>query len=221
MLARDSLGYIHDIPDAQFSQPSRVVYDGLGNPVGQLGDFFDFLKPVVGAITNPIGAITQAASNILPAVGQVASSVLPAVGNLLNPLQAVGNIVGGLLPGQAPQHVAAPVPQPAPGFAPQPGMPFPFPGAPGFMPPVMPPTPWPLGWQRPTLPYTGLGPQRMYMRCAVWPGPAGLVPTTPGPGQAIPPAPPPGPPGYPGYPSYPSSPSWGRGHGRRFRHRRR
>jgi hypothetical protein len=218
MLARDSFGYIHDIPDAaRFSQPSQVLYDGLGNPVGHLGDFFDFLKPVVGAITNPIGAITQAASNILPAVGQVASSVLPAVGNLLNPLQAIGNIVGGLLPGQAPQPA-----QPAPGFVPPPGMPFPFPGAPGFMPPVMPPTPWPLGWQSPTVPYTGLGPQRMYMRCAVWPGPAGLVPTAPGPGQAIPPAPPSGPPAYPGYPSYPSYPSWGGGRGRRqHRHRRR
>jgi hypothetical protein len=37
--------------------------------------------------------------------------------------------------------------------------------------------PWPLGWRRPELPYTGLGPRRMYMRCAMWPGPAGLVPT--------------------------------------------
>ncbi len=216
MLARDRFGYVHDIPDAQFSQPPQVLYDGLGNPVGQLGDFFDFLKPVVGAITNPIGALTQAASNILPAVGQVASSVLPAVGNLLNPLQAVGNIVGSLLPGQAPPQPAPLIPQPAPGFVPPPGMPIP--GFPGFMPPAMPPTPWPLGWHRPTLPYTGLGPQRMYMRCAVWPGPAGLVPIAPGSGQAIPPAPPPGPPGYPGYPGYPS---WGRGHGRRFRHRRR
>jgi hypothetical protein len=35
---------------------------------------------------------------------------------------------------------------------------------------------WPLGWIRPTLPYTGLGPNRLYMRCAVWPGPSGLVP---------------------------------------------
>jgi len=203
MLARDSFGYVHDIPDTRFSQ-MPVVVDGLGNPVGQLGDFFDFLKPVVGAITNPIGTIAQAAGNILPAVG-----------NILNPLQAVGNIVGGLLPGQAP-----PAPQAAPGFVPPPGMPLPFPGAPGVMPAGVPPAPWPLGWHHPTLPYTGLGPQRMYMRCAVWPGPAGLVPIAPGPGQAMPPGPP-GSPGYPGYPGYPSYPSWGRGHGRRLRHRRR
>jgi hypothetical protein len=35
---------------------------------------------------------------------------------------------------------------------------------------------WPLGWIRQALPYTGLGPKRLYMRCAVWPGPRGLVP---------------------------------------------
>jgi hypothetical protein len=35
---------------------------------------------------------------------------------------------------------------------------------------------WPMGWIRPQLPYTGLGPRRLYMRCAVWPGPRGLVP---------------------------------------------
>src|SRR5262249_60877290 len=37
---------------------------------------------------------------------------------------------------------------------------------------------WPLGWIRPQLPYTGLGPRRLYMRCAVWPGPHGLVPAS-------------------------------------------
>ena len=34
----------------------------------------------------------------------------------------------------------------------------------------------PTGWIRPPLPYTGLGPRRLYMRCSVWPGPRGLVP---------------------------------------------
>ncbi len=49
--------------------------------------------------------------------------------------------------------------------------------------PIQPPVPsglpwrpWPMGWIRPQLPYTGLGPRRLYMRCAVWPGPRGLVP---------------------------------------------
>lgn len=47
---------------------------------------------------------------------------------------------------------------------------------PPFPPPFRPP--WPAGWVRPPLPYTGLGPRRLYMRCAVWPGPRGLVPAT-------------------------------------------
>jgi len=51
----------------------------------------------------------------------------------------------------------------------------------GFLPGQLPHLwrrPWPQewGWRRAPLPYTGLGPQRMYMRCAVWPGPKGLVP---------------------------------------------
>jgi hypothetical protein len=36
--------------------------------------------------------------------------------------------------------------------------------------------PSPRGWRHPSLPYTGLGPRRLYMRCAVWPGPKGMVP---------------------------------------------
>ena len=63
--------------------------------------------------------------------------------------------------------------------------------------------PWPTGWQRANLPYTGLGPNRMYMRCAVWPGPKGLVP---GPGM-LPPGTQPGMPGAGG----------GRRHHRRHR----
>ena len=221
MLARDRLGYVHDIPDRQFSQMPQIVVDGLGNPVGQLGDFFDFLKPVVSAVTAPFTAPIQAISQ-----------ALPAIGGLLNPLQAVGNIVGGLLPGQAaPPAPPAMAPPPPPGYAPLPpspygpppsypfpnlmNPPFPFPGA------AAPPGQWPLGWQQPTLPYTGLGPQRMYMRCAVWPGPAGLVPSEPGPPSPL--LPRPEPQTYPGYPSYPSYPRYrgGRGGGRRYYRRRR
>jgi hypothetical protein len=44
--------------------------------------------------------------------------------------------------------------------------------------------PWPQGWIRPPLPYTGLGPRRLYMRCAVWPGPRGLVPVSAAQAQA-------------------------------------
>ena len=40
--------------------------------------------------------------------------------------------------------------------------------------------PWPAGWRRPDVPYTGPQPRRVYMRCAVWRGPGGLVPINPG-----------------------------------------
>lgn len=37
--------------------------------------------------------------------------------------------------------------------------------------------PQPVGWITPALPYTGARPRRLYLRCSVWPGPKGLVPT--------------------------------------------
>ncbi len=225
MLARDRFGYVHEIPDTRFSQAPQIVVDGLGNPVGQLGDFFDFLKPVVSAVTAPftapIQAVTQAASHLLPAVGQAVGQVLPAVGGLLNPLQTIGNIVGGLLPGQTRPPAPPPIAPPPPPYAPPPPSPFSFPIPPNYLmnppQPIQFPPPVPLGWQRPVLPYTGPEPQRMYMRCSVWPGPAGLVPSTPPgpPGPLTPPTPQPGPPTYPGYPG------WRGGGGRRFRRRHR
>lgn len=53
----------------------------------------------------------------------------------------------------------------------------------------------PAGWQRPQVPYTGVQPRRVYMRCAVWRGPSGLVPIHPGqpPVAPVPAAAPPGP----------------------------
>jgi hypothetical protein len=105
------------------------VYDGFGNPLGEI--------PIVSDIVRGVG-------------------------------RAVGGLIPGLpgLPG-------------LPGFpgAAQPSVAFPqFPGAPYPRPFPFFRRPWPLGWQRPQLPYTGLGPRRLYMRCAVWPGPSGLVP---------------------------------------------
>jgi hypothetical protein len=122
------------------------VYDGLGNPLG-----LPFLS----------------------ALAPLASSILPAIAPILSRIPGVGSLVGGALqnvsqaaqlPGQAIVNLPG-----MPGLAPRPpAAPLPFPG--GM------PRPWPLGWVRPSLPYTGLGPRRLYMRCAVWPGPHGLVP---------------------------------------------
>jgi hypothetical protein len=210
MFAQDRYGYLHDIPDAHL-QDARVLYDGLGNPVGQLGDFFDFLKPIGQAITAPIQAIGQAAGHLLPAVGSVLTAPLQMA---TAPLQMAGGLLSNLLPHpSAPPPQPAPVPIPAPMIAPPAPMPFLPPHLMNLRPmqPTPPGHPWPLGWIRSQLPYTGLGPQRLYMRCAVWPGPAGLVP---GPQMPTGPWPAPGAPGAgpgPGMPGFP---------GGRFHHHR-
>ncbi len=175
MFAQDSLGYIHEIPDTHLQEaPGQIVFDGLGNPVGQLGDFFDFLKPIGQAITAPIQAIGQAAGSLLPAVGSLVSAPLQMA---TAPLQAVGGLVSNLLP-----HPAAPPVPPqqmmAPGGVPAPYMAAPPPApAPWFRPPMpmFHRTPWPQGWIHSNLPHTGQA-HRLYMRCSVWPGPPGLVP---------------------------------------------
>jgi len=77
----------------------------------------------------------------------------------------------------------------------------------------------PVGWTTPALPYTGRQPRRLYMRCAVWPGPSGLVPTHAA--QMMPGMP--GAPGFPGMPGMPGLPAAAAMAGRRrgrFRRRR-
>jgi hypothetical protein len=152
MMVHDQLsGYVHEVPDTLMGPAlGEVVYDGLGNPVGW----------------NPFSAITdvvRGAGNVIKNVVGGAANALP-----LNMIPGVGTAIRHLLPGGIP------------GLTPPPaGMPAPYP-APGAMYPYQPPYgtgPVPAGWQRSNLPYTGLGPRRMYMRCAVWPGPQGLVPT--------------------------------------------
>ena len=155
MLAQDPFtGNLHEVPYPQVPGFGQVLYDGLGNPVGGLFD----------SLLSPIKSI---------------------VGNL----PIVGGLVNSLLPGGAPAP-AAMVPPPPP-FA-QPPFPSPFPSP--FMPSPMGsmlsnllPSRMPLrrcvppvGWTTPALPYTGTAPRRLYLRCSVWPGEAGLVPVNPG-----------------------------------------
>jgi hypothetical protein len=130
--------------------------------------------------------------------------------------KAVSNIpiVGGLVSNLIPGGSAAPAAAPQ---LPFPGMPF-SPSlstlAPAFSSMFRPPQ-IPSGWMRPQLPYTGLGPRRMYMRCAVWPGPRGLVPQHAAnmlPGMQ---------PGQPGTPALPGLPGGGGRMRRRSRARRR
>jgi hypothetical protein len=87
MLARDHLGYVHNIPDYPVYRPQRVLYDGLGNPVG-----FAFLAPL-------LEALGPALTSALPSI---ASAVIPAI--------------GGLFGGKKEEPAAAPPPAPVPAF---------------------------------------------------------------------------------------------------------
>jgi len=189
MLVRDNLGYVHEIPDAQFAQAPQVVFDGLGNPVGQLGNLWDIVKSVGGAVLNPLSAVAGALPAVAGALPAVAGA-LPAIAGALPGLAPILGAAGGMFPGGAPPGL--PVPPPPPQFAPQfpypyQNQPMPFPG--GFMHRPG----WPAGWHRPQFPTQPQ--QRMYMRCSVWPGPGGLVPPVPLPGQPGAPSPFPGVPG--------------------------
>src|SRR5262249_25673639 len=145
----------------------EVAYDGLGNPIG----FF-----------NPFKAVGQA----IRGAGSLGASPFRA-------LQAVGRATGLPFPGVALPFAAGLLPLLAQRLAAQrraiqqyqtTGRPVP----PSLMRSFQNISEqlrrarmgghrrWPLGWIRPPLPYTGLGPRRLYMRCAVWPGPRGLVP---------------------------------------------
>ena len=201
MMVQDQYsGYIHEVPEPQMGYGlGEVVYDGFGNAVGW--NPFDTIRQVVSAPFN-------LARNVAQGVGNLAQGALQNVGNLT---QGAQNLVGQIpgMPGYAPPPGGAPFPYPPPGGSMYPQFPY--------RPPMyggMPRPPTPLGWIRPSLPYTGLGPRRLYMRCAVWPGPQGMVP---GYAANMPPGAQPGMPGIPGFP-VPGMMGGGR---RSRRHRRR
>jgi hypothetical protein len=116
-----------------------------------------------------------------PGLANLFGKLIPQVGNILG--GGLPGIIGGLFGGGGAPRPPIPLP-PIPGIPQLPGLPnlgnifgqaqrlFGGGGPAPFRPP------FPLGWVRPPLPYTGFGPKRLYMRCAVWPGPRGLVPAT-------------------------------------------
>jgi hypothetical protein len=172
MLAQDPLtGYYHEIPDtlsdygyAEYPEVGQapIVYDGLGYPVG-----LPFLAPIAAALA-PMAA--KAVGGLIPQAGRLIGGLLPQAGGLLR----------RLLPGGG----GAPMP-------PMPGLPrLPIPSMPGLpRPRPFFRAPAPVGWVTPALPFTGMRPRRMYLRCAVWPGAAGMVPTfatQPVPGMPVP-----------------------------------
>lgn len=176
MLVQDRLtGYLHEVPDGQLYEgyfaeapeqfaEGQVVYDGFGNPVGIAPAL---IGPLVGTAAGR--QLTRTAGGLL----------FRAAGG--HPyVKAARSLVGSLF-GRRKRHRFPPGTVPPPPSWPAPPQPMPTmaPPHPSFRPHGQPGVirpPWPRGWIRRPLPYTGLGPKRLYMRCAVWPGPRGLVP---------------------------------------------
>jgi hypothetical protein len=146
----------------------EVVYDGFGNPVG----IFPGLNPfkAIGSAVRKVGSLVPS-----PLRGLVGGGGFPGIPLPHQLLASIANRIGAqrrLI--QSYRMSGRPVPpailQNLQGLLAR------YRGlrSGGF--PGRGRTPWPLGWIRRPLPYTGLGPRRIYMRCAVWPGPRGLVP---------------------------------------------
>jgi hypothetical protein len=130
----------------------EVAYDGLGNPIGFFNPFRAVGQVVRGisrATGLPVpGLALPFAAGLLPLLAQR----LAAQRRAIQQYQMAGRPVPPALT-QSLQNISAQLRRAR-----------------------MSGGRWPLGWRRPPLPYTGLGPRRLYMRCAVWPGPKGLVP---------------------------------------------
>jgi hypothetical protein len=212
MLYQDTLtGMLHEVPDSQVAgwglaeDPYGVgeAYDGLGYPLGwgpKKG--WGLRKAFRGLIKRAV----PLAMSMSP-YGQIISRALPIARRALAPVIAS---TGEALRQQAMQQLAppvAPVASVAPVMAPvaesqlsgmaAPVTPVAVPGpavAPAVAAPIAPMGQrLPVGWRRPPVPYTGLRPRRVYLRCSVWPGPRGLVPvsaaaaTPAGPAVVVPP----------------------------------
>ena len=222
MLAQDSLGYVHEVPDVQYGYglaeyPDGSVgevpmaLDGYGSPVG-----LPFLAPFAAALAPLAAKALPMLSNLIPgaaqAVGRLVGGAVPAAMQAVNSAgQLVGGGInafrqgmaqGGMMPTPWGPRPVGPMPMPYP----RPGMPYPQPGMP-YGPRPMFRAPAPVGWVTPALPFTGTRPRRLYMRCSVWPGASGMVPAFAN--QALPP------------PGMPGSPVPGGGMRRRGRARRR
>lgn len=209
MLYQDRLtGLLHEVPDGPvqgfgygenpdgIGEP-QMVYDGLGNPLG-----FSFKRALgkLAAKAAPFAAT-------LGPWGMVASRALPLVSRAMlaphrppmpPPLQfmppqmepePVGSEIGEMpmaypRPGTYPMSMRQPTPivrqHAAPRWIPASPAHWSRPTPAQWGPAAAMRPPIPAGWRRPGVPYTGVQPRRLYMRCAVWRGPGGLVPINPG-----------------------------------------
>jgi hypothetical protein len=144
---------------------AEVAYDGFGNPVGFLNPF----RAIGSAIRN-VGSMV---ASPFRAVGDLVSR---GPGGLITALPAAGLLLPALLSRLTAQRQAiaqyTSTGRPVPPYLLQNyrNLLAQYRSRSAMR------RPWPRGWRHPPLPYTGLGPRRLYMRCAVWPGPKGLVP---------------------------------------------
>jgi hypothetical protein len=202
MLMQDTLtGYVHEAPELGYAEApdayGQVDYSGYGSPLG----FIRFFNPFAGRRRRaaappppepppgppPGGEMPPPDMPPEPGAGEVAYDGL---GNPLGFLLPTPSLVPPFLRFRPPQLSITPprvVWSPilrrfvrwvfSPTQRRWVQLPAAPPGAPSYPGAISPfRRRWPLGWIRPQLPYTGLGPSRLYMRCAVWPGPKGLVP---------------------------------------------
>lgn len=138
-----------------------LIQDNVSGTIEEVPDFalYENDPTVYNGLGDPVG--------LLP-------GLIPGLPNPFDLIKGAVSTVSNLIRPPAPPPMAMPppmaVPPPAPFF---PGMP---PGFPSMMPQFRPP-----GWMTPPSPYQGPHPRRLYMRCATWRGPAGLVPQNPEP----------------------------------------
>jgi hypothetical protein len=77
MLVRNHLGYFYDVPDNRLYGPDRVVFDGLGNPVGlPILPLLTSLAPMVGDLVG--GLFKGKQGDNAPAAAAPAAAAQPA-----------------------------------------------------------------------------------------------------------------------------------------------
>ena len=184
MLVQDTLtGAVHDVAANQLYEADyaespeqmaegQILYDGLGNPVG-----FSFLKRAFRGVSKlaPLASLLPVPGAAL--LTQVAQRALPGVISQLAP--TARSLQRVLPPGVVQQFapVAQAFQQATPAVAASPES---IEGYYGEAMPMRPMAALPLrpppGWIPRPSPYLGTKGRRVYLRCALWRGPKGLVP---------------------------------------------
>ena len=145
-----------------------LAQDPYSGMIHEVPDSYGYAEAPIAydGLGNPVG---------LPFLAPIAAALAPMAGKLIGGLlPQAARAVGGLIPGagQAINQLLPGAAQAAGQFMPQVGQLFNrFMGPRPFF-----RAPPPVGWVTPALPFTGTQPRRVYMRCAMWPGPQGMVP---------------------------------------------